>query len=155
MSLNTASTTATNEERGYTITRTFDAPRQLVWDCFTQPQHFAVWFGGHEGRMEKMVTNAVPGGEWSGTMVLPDGTTMAWTGEYREIAEPERLVLAFTVGDLPTFEVFTVTLTDLGATTELVLRQTGGNLPDEEYAEAEHGTGTFLDVLAEHLASLV
>jgi DNA-binding GntR family transcriptional regulator len=36
----------------------------------------------------------------------------------------------------------------------MTLRQTGGNLSDEQYVETEHGTGTFMDVLAEHLATL-
>ncbi|MCU1601608.1 MAG: hypothetical protein JWO22_2317, partial [Frankiales bacterium] len=31
---------------GYTIVRTFDAPQDLVWQCLTQAEHFAVWFGG-------------------------------------------------------------------------------------------------------------
>ena len=36
---------------GYTISRVFDAPRDLVWQCWTSPEHFAVWFGGHDGVM--------------------------------------------------------------------------------------------------------
>ena len=47
------------------------------------------------------------------------------------------------------FDVFTVTLS---GDTELVLRQSGGHMTDEQYAEAMHGTGTFLDAMADMLA---
>ncbi|MCW2600738.1 MAG: hypothetical protein JWM02_2567 [Frankiales bacterium] len=146
-----------NAERGYTITRVFDAPRELVWQCWTDPAHFAVWFGGHNGRMEDMVVEPRAGGRWSGTMVLPDGHTIPWIGEFLEVEEPSRLALAFSDQAIlgTEYDTFTVTLTELAGKTELVLRQSGGHLTDEQYGEAEHGTGTFLDVLAEHLTTLV
>jgi hypothetical protein len=50
------------------------------------------------------------------------------------------------------FDTFTVTLTDLGGSTELVLRQSCGHMTDEQYAEAMYGTGTFLDAMADLLA---
>jgi uncharacterized protein YndB with AHSA1/START domain len=148
-------TDTTNTQSGYTITRVMEAPRELVWKCWTDPAEFAVWFGGHEGRMDDMVIDARPGGRWSGTMVLPDGTNLGWSGEYLEVQEPERLVLAFTVDTeaITSFENFTVTLTDLGDKTEMVVRQSGGNLTDEQYLEAKQGTSEFFDVMAEHLAS--
>ena len=43
-----------SETEGYTITRVVDAPRELVWQCWTRPEHFAVWFGGHDGVMTDM-----------------------------------------------------------------------------------------------------
>jgi uncharacterized protein YndB with AHSA1/START domain len=150
----------TDNERGYTITRVFDAPRDLVWKCWTTPEDFAVWFGGHEGQMKDMVVDARVGGAWGGTMVLPDGFEMQWAGEFREVDPTSHLVLAFTLpgeqppGQEPAYEVFHVDLVETGGKTQMTLRQTGGNLSDEQYVETEHGTGTFMDVLAEHLATL-
>jgi uncharacterized protein YndB with AHSA1/START domain len=144
-----------DDSRGYTITRVFDAPRDLVWKCWTQPDDFAVWFGGHQGRMEGMVVDAVEGGGWGGVMVLPDGHRMTWTGRFLEVDPPRRLVLAFSDQEnLDEYDTFTVELNEVEGKTELVLRQSGGHLTDEQYLQAQHGTGTFLDVMAEHLATL-
>ncbi|MGH9025024.1 MAG: SRPBCC family protein, partial [Acidimicrobiia bacterium] len=79
-----------------------------------------------------------------------------WTGRFEEIDEPERLV--FAVIDAPelgdAFEMMTMTLTEKGGGTELVLRQSGGHLTDEQYEQAKHGTGGFLDALANVVAGL-
>ncbi|MDX6218259.1 MAG: hypothetical protein QOG99_3843 [Frankiales bacterium] len=156
----TLNTSPVNEERGYTIQRTFDAPQDLVWTCLTQPEHFAVWYGGHDGQMKDMVCDARVGGAWGGTMVLPNGVEMAWLGEFREVDPTSHLVLAFTVPDeFPEgtpfeYDLFHFDLAEADGKTELTLRQSGGHLTDEQYVGAEHGTGTFIDVLAEHLAAL-
>lgn len=143
-----------NAARGYTITRVFDAPRALVWKAFTEPDQFAQWFGGADSRLESVTMDVRPGGAWSATMVLADGNTIPWSGEYREVVEPERLVMAFTDQDIlgPDYELFTVSLADLGDKTELVLRQSGGHLTDEQYGQAKEGTSSFLDRMAELLA---
>ncbi|HUR52154.1 MAG TPA: SRPBCC domain-containing protein [Mycobacteriales bacterium] len=141
---------------GYTLTRVFDAPRELVWQCWTSPEHFAVWFGGHEGVMSEMVVEPRPGGRWSGTMTVPGGHTIPWNGKFLEIEEPHRLVLAFNdqaeLGE--EYDTFTVTLTEKDGGTELVLTQAGGHLTPEQYEQAKTGTASFLDVMAEHLAVL-
>jgi uncharacterized protein YndB with AHSA1/START domain len=149
-----------NSERGYTITRTFDAPQDLVWQCLTTPEHFAVWYGGHEGQMKDMVVDARVGGAWGGTMVLPNGYSMRWAGEFKEVDPTSHLVLAFTLpdetpaGQEHSYDLFTFDLVETGGKTELTLRQSGGNLTDEQYLEAREGTNGFLDVLEEHLRSL-
>lgn len=146
---------ASEDTRGFTLTRLFDAPRELVWQCWTQAEHFAVWFGGHDGSMEDMVVEARPGGRCAGTMTY-DGNRIAWKGTFLEVDPPARLVLALS--DPPEAgaesERFTATFSDLGGKTELILRQSGGHLTDEQYAQAQAGTATFLDVMAELLTSL-
>ncbi|MDX6284685.1 MAG: hypothetical protein QOG53_170 [Frankiales bacterium] len=59
-----------NAGRGYTITRIFDAPRELVWKAWTEPENFAQWFGGSEARMESMAMDVRPGGSWSTTELV-------------------------------------------------------------------------------------
>jgi uncharacterized protein YndB with AHSA1/START domain len=141
---------------GYTITRVFDAPRDLVWQCWTEPEHFAVWFGGHDGVMSDMVVEPVTGGRWGGTMTVPGGHQIAWSGRFLEVDAPRRLVLALT--DEPElrepYETYTVTLTEQDGKTELVVSQGGGNLTPEQYEGAKAGTAVFLDVMAELLESL-
>jgi len=148
------SSTTPNAERGYTITRVFDAPRELVWDAWTDPAQFAQWFGGDQARMEDMKMDVRPEGKWSGTMVLPGGATIDWRGWFIELARPERLAMAFSDRDIigDQYDTFTVTLTDLGGKTEMVLRQHGGNLTDDQYEQAKEGTASFLDTMAELLA---
>jgi len=147
----TVNTDAAGSDRGYTITRTFDAPRELVWQAWTDPKQFAVWFGGPATQMLDMAMDVRPGGAWSGTMVLPDGGTIPWAGQFLEVSPTDRLVMTLSdQGELGTeYDVFTVTLS---GDTQLVLRQSGGHLTDEQYAEAMHGTGTFLDAMADLLA---
>jgi uncharacterized protein YndB with AHSA1/START domain len=76
-----------------------------------------------------------------------------WTGEYREVEPPERLVL--TISDRPgedDGELVIVVLTDLGdGRTEMVLEQ-HGTLPPTVYDAARNGWGVFLDRMAERLA---
>jgi uncharacterized protein YndB with AHSA1/START domain len=138
-----------NAERGYTITRVFDAPRQLVWDAITVPEQFAEWFGTAETKVDVATMDVRPGGAWRATMYF-DGNELPWSGEYKEVVEPERLVLAFAdtevLGDR--YDLFTFTLNDLGGRTELVLRQSGGNLSDEQYAMAREGTAAFVEAIA-------
>lgn len=144
-----------DHSKGYTLTRTFDAPRQLVWDALTTAEHFAVWFGTSELEVKDMEMDATVGGLWSGTMVLPDGTTMDWRGKFIEIDPIERLVQAFSddgAFDLERpaeeLELLTTTLTETAdGKTEMVFRQSGGHLSDEQYEQAKEGSSGFLDSL--------
>ena len=139
------------------ITRVFDAPRELVWKAWTEPDHFAHWFGTppYTTPLETISMDVRPGGAWRATMVSQDdGSELPFAGEYREVVEPERLVLTFAdVNDLgnPNVEVLTVTFTDLGGKTEVVAHQ-AGHLPQEQYPLLAEGYSTFFDRLAAHLA---
>ena len=103
---------------GITIKRIFDAPRELVWREWTEPDRFADWFGGPQSEvpLSTVSMDVRPGGAWRATMFADPGRReIQWKGEYREVAEPERLV--FTVTDQPdddAYELVGVLLTDLG-----------------------------------------
>jgi uncharacterized protein YndB with AHSA1/START domain len=77
-----------------------------------------------------------------------------WTGEYREVTAPERLI--FTIADQPgddRYEVITVQLTDLGdGRTEMHFEQRGRQRPDE-YHRANQGWGTFFARIDQRLAT--
>jgi len=85
----------------FTITRTFAASREAVFDAWTTPEHFSVWFGTPEISvpLETLVMDVRVGGAWSAVMHLPDGSTKDWEGEYRELDRPSRLALTLT--DVP------------------------------------------------------
>lgn len=142
-------------DRGYTLTRRFDAPRAVVWQAITRPDLFAQWFGTEAAPVDVHQWDVKPGGLWRATMHY-EGNELPWSGRFEEIDEPERLV--FTITDAPevgdAFELMTFTLTEQGDQTDLVLRQSGGSLSDEEYGQAKEGTSSFLDALAKVVARL-
>jgi len=140
---------------GLTITRVFDAPRELVFKAWTEPERFAQWFGGREATvpLSSVSMDVRPGGAWRATMFAgPDRTEIPWRGKFLEVAPPERLV--FTISDQPgdEAEVVTVVLTAQGGQTEMVFHQGGGHLDEAGYAGAKAGWMTFFDELAANLA---
>ncbi|MGH9969866.1 MAG: SRPBCC family protein [Pyrinomonadaceae bacterium] len=75
------------------MTRDFDAPRRLVFEAWTNPEHLPHWMLGPEGwTMPVCEIDLRPGGAWHFVWRRADGTEMEMRGVYREIAPPERLV---------------------------------------------------------------
>jgi uncharacterized protein YndB with AHSA1/START domain len=149
------SSTAASMEGGITITRVFDAPRDLVFKAWTEPARFAQWFGGRDSTipLSTISMDVRPGGAWRALMIAgPERVEIPWKGVYLEVVAPERLV--FTLSDQPSdeAEVVTVILTDVGGKTEMVFHQGGGHLNEQQYAGAKEGWGLFFERLAEHVA---
>jgi uncharacterized protein YndB with AHSA1/START domain len=145
------------EEAGIEITRVFEAPRERVWKEWTEPERFADWFGGPDSEvpLTSVSMDVRPGGRWRLTMFAgPGRQEIQWRGEYREVVEPERLVLTFS--DQPgeeRWEVVTVVLTDLGdGRTEMRFEQRG-ELSPEQYGRAAQGWSGFFDRVEERLSS--
>jgi len=74
------------------MTRVFDAPRHLVFDAWTKPEHLKRWFGPRGWTMPVCEIDLRPGGPWRFFMRKDDGSEMGMYGEYREVVPPERLV---------------------------------------------------------------
>jgi uncharacterized protein YndB with AHSA1/START domain len=79
-------------EREITITRIFDAPRELVFRMWTDPEHMAQWWGPHGFTNPVCELDARPGGAILIHMRAPDGTTHPMGGEFHEVVPPERIV---------------------------------------------------------------
>jgi len=74
-------------------TRVFDAPRELVFDAWTNPEHLPHWMTGPDGwSMPVCEIDLRVGGAWHFVWRRDDGSEMEMNGVYREIAPPERLV---------------------------------------------------------------
>jgi uncharacterized protein YndB with AHSA1/START domain len=86
-------------DRDFVISRVFDAPRELVWKAFTDPEHMKHWWGpkGFTVRAAKM--DFRPGGSYHYCLRSPDGQDMWGKFVYREIAAPERLVFVNSFSD--------------------------------------------------------
>jgi uncharacterized protein YndB with AHSA1/START domain len=141
---------------GVTITRTFAAPRELVFDAWVTPASFAAWFGGSDVEVpaDSVTVDLRPGGTWTATMILGHGMpNIDWFGEYVEIDRPSKLVLTLTDRPGDARENVTVTFTEVDAGTELLFRQTGGNLSAEQYERTTAGWQTFFDALDDLLAA--
>jgi uncharacterized protein YndB with AHSA1/START domain len=88
-----ALTVTTPTEREIVMTRVFDAPRRLVFDAWTNPEHVPHWMLGPAGwTMPVCQIDLRPGGAWHFVWRRSDGTEMGMDGVYREIKPPERLV---------------------------------------------------------------
>jgi uncharacterized protein YndB with AHSA1/START domain len=93
MSSATTTTYTTPSDREIAMTRVFEAPRQLVWEAWTNPQHVPHWMLGPDGwTMPVCEIDLRPGGAWRFVWRREDGSEMAMTGVYQEIVAPERLV---------------------------------------------------------------
>ncbi len=75
------------------ISRTFDAPVELVWKVLTTPEHISVWWGpaGFTNTIRKMEVKE--GGIWDFTMHGPDGTDFINYYHYQEVKPLEKLVM--------------------------------------------------------------
>lgn len=96
-------------ERTIVIARTFDAPRRLVFEVYTDPKHIPHWWGPAylTTTVEKM--DVRPGGEWRIVQRAPDGQEFAFHGEYREVMPPERIVATFEFEGTPGYVVVNTT----------------------------------------------
>ncbi len=86
-------------ETEFVITRVFDAPRELVWKAFTESERWERWWGpkGFTTRVSKL--DLRPGGVIHFCMRSPEGRDVWSKGVYREVVEPERIVLVVSFSD--------------------------------------------------------
>ena len=148
------------------LTRTFDAPRELVWKAWTDPEQVRRWWGPKEFTAPFAEIDLRVGGRYLNCMRSPDGKDFWSTGVYREIVPMERIVCTDSFADekgnvvpathygmgadVPMELLVTVTFEDLGGRTRLTLRH--ASFPPEHAKDAEQGWSTSLDKLAQVLA---
>jgi uncharacterized protein YndB with AHSA1/START domain len=148
------------DERQFTITRVFDAPREAVFRAWVDPDQIARWFGpkGVHTPRDRISIDPRPGGAWRLVMVGDDdGGEYPAAFVYREVVEPERLVLISSLlADPHTPDersLITVTFADLGGATEMTFHARGYTAAEEE-AGLEAGWGSIFHKLADHLATI-
>ncbi len=145
-------------ERELVITRIFDAPRSLVFRAWTEPEHMARWWGPKGFTLPSCKMDLRPGGAYRFHMRSPEGDDHWSQGVYREVVEPERLVLAGAWTDAdgkPTSPetLLTVTFEEHDGKTKLTLHQA---IFESVTARDSHrgGWNSSLDRLAEYLATV-
>jgi uncharacterized protein YndB with AHSA1/START domain len=135
------------------ISRTFDAPRRLVFDAWTRPEHVPRWMLGPEGwSMPVCEIDLRPGGGWHFVWRKSDGTEMGMRGQYREVVPPERLVYTESWGPEWPETVNTLVLTEEEGRTAAVLTLLYPTRKDRDAALAT-GMKEGMDVSYERLAA--
>jgi uncharacterized protein YndB with AHSA1/START domain len=101
------------------MTRTLNAPRELVWRALSEPQHVIAWWGPHGHKNRVLEFDWRVGGKWRIESTMPNGSAIVFFGEYREIDKPEKVTQTFSYDQLPegAHSVDTVILEDHGDTT--------------------------------------
>jgi uncharacterized protein YndB with AHSA1/START domain len=153
---------AVTEGHEIEITRTFDAPRELVFDAWTKGEHLKNWFAPTGFTVPEVESNPTPGGDYRLAMRSPEGEVFWTQGTYQEVVPPERIVLAQGVlgpNDKPLFEtVTTVTLTEEGGRTAVTVNERVEKILDPAAAGPlsgmEEGLHMALDKLAHYLERL-
>jgi len=126
------------------IERTFDAPADLIWQMWTEPEHFKAWYGPDGATIPVAKMDVRAGGSRLVCMEMdtPGGLMQMWfTGEYRQVIQNQRLSYTESISDengtvlspqdtgmpggQPATTEVTVDLEDLGGRTKMVLTHTG------------------------------
>jgi uncharacterized protein YndB with AHSA1/START domain len=134
------------------MTRTFDAPRSLVWEAWTKAEHVAQWFTPRPLTTVKCEVDLRPGGVFRITMRMPDGLEHPMDAKFVEVVPPEKIVFVGKIeGDNEVHT--TVTFTESGGKTTLAVHQTYA-YESNATRGAPMGWKATLDQLGEVVASL-
>jgi len=83
----------------FTISRTFDAPRDLMWRVWTEQDQLAKWFGPRGAKVVHSKNDLRPGGVYHYAMQTPDGNEMWGKWVYRDVLAPQRLIFVSSFSD--------------------------------------------------------
>jgi uncharacterized protein YndB with AHSA1/START domain len=152
-------TVTTPSDQEIRMTRLFDAPRQLVFEAMSKPEHVRRWWGqlGEGYSVPVCEIDLRPGGRWRFVNRHPQGEA-AFHGEYREIKPPSRIVFTEIFEDFPdSVSVVTAELADEGGKTRLTatVRYSSKDVRDMVIASGmSRGAGISYDRLEDLLAEL-
>ena len=82
---------AQTQSEGFVLSRVFDAPRDLLWQCFTDPERMKQWWGPKGVKILRAKMDMRPGGSYHYGMQTPDGTVMWGKFVYRKIDPQDRI----------------------------------------------------------------
>lgn len=145
-----------------TITRVFDAPRELVYDVWTDEKHIASWFGPRSFTNPVVEMDVRPGGRMVIHMQGPDGSVFPSLGTFTDVTPPERLAFTSAAyagigGPFLLEDHTTITFTERDGKTELTLHAVVTRSTPEAadaLAGMETGWSESFDKLADHLAAI-
>ncbi|MDZ4717612.1 MAG: SRPBCC family protein [Roseiflexaceae bacterium] len=146
-------------DRQIVLTRVFAAPRDLVWQAWTDARHVDQWWGPNGFRNQAYEMDVRPGGVWRYIMHGPDGTDYDNRIVYHDVVQPERLVYTHSSdidNDPDSFHV-TITFEAHGDKTQITMRSLFATAAQRDatiaFGAIEGGTQT-LGRLAEYLTAM-
>jgi uncharacterized protein YndB with AHSA1/START domain len=148
------------DARTIVTTRVFDAPRELVFEAWTDPRHLVRWWGPNGFSTTIRSIEVRPGGVWRFVMHGPDGRDYENRITYQEIVRPERLVYSHDGAEdvEPVAFQTTVTFEDIGGKTRLTMRAVFPSAAERDRVAREHGAveggKQHLERLATHLTTM-
>jgi uncharacterized protein YndB with AHSA1/START domain len=125
-------------ERELMVKRVLNAPRELVFDAWTNSKHLSQWWGPEGFTITVQEIDVRPGGVWRYIMHGPNGVDYDNKIEYIEVVSPERLIYAHGDSTEEHFRV-TVTFADQGDHTELTMQMIFKSVEELEKAVKEFG----------------
>jgi uncharacterized protein YndB with AHSA1/START domain len=141
------------------MTRTFDAPRALVFKAFTDRELIPQWWGLRDSVTIVDKLDLRPGGEWRFVQRSPDGTEYGFHGEFREITPPDRITWTFEFEGMPGHVlVETLTFTEATGRTTIATNSVFDTVEDRDgmlKSGMEQGAAESYDRLAELLATMI
>ena len=144
--------------REITLTREFQAPRELVFEAFSKAEHLAHWWGQKDSTLAVCEMDFRPGGAWRFVERAADGNEYGFRGEVREIVPPERIVQTFEFEGMPGhISVETLVLEDLGGRTRMTVTSVFDSVEDRDgmlQSGMEKGAGESYDRLDAYLQTL-
>jgi uncharacterized protein YndB with AHSA1/START domain len=141
-------------DRAIVITRTFDAPRALVFDVWTTAEHIAQWWDPSRAPLASCEVDLRPGGAFRFVPRDPERAKLAFTGRYREISRPTRLVIVTPGPSSGSESVGTLAFDERDGTTTLTITIECASQSDRDALlrmRVDVGTAQTLDNLAEYL----
>jgi uncharacterized protein YndB with AHSA1/START domain len=149
-------TVAMPSDREIVITRVFTAPRQVVFDAWTKPEHVTHWWDPNRTPLAVCEIDLRPNGEFRFVNSGRDGTTHPFVGIYRHIEPPGRLVFTTRVGQSGAESVGTLVFSEHQGRTTLTMTMTCQSKADRDLLlqmRVDVGTMHTLDNLQEYLAA--
>jgi uncharacterized protein YndB with AHSA1/START domain len=147
----------TRGDRELVMTRTFDAPRDLVFEAHTSCEHMKNWWGPRKYEIVECDIDFRPGGTWRVVHRAP-GEEHVFSGEYREIVPPERITWTFEWGGAPGHvSVETLTLEEHDGKTTITAVSVFDSVEDRDgmtQSGMEEGANETYDRLDEYLEQL-
>lgn len=136
-----ANVTSTNADRQILITRLLSAPKTLVWDAWTKPEHLVHWYGPDGFSLTSKEMEVTPGGTWHFILHGPNGRNYPNRITFLEVEKPDRLVYKHS-GDEDTEPVnfhVTVTFEEEDGKTKLTMCSTFESAAELERVNREYG----------------
>jgi uncharacterized protein YndB with AHSA1/START domain len=144
-------------DREIVITRTFDAPRQLVFEAWTKPEHVAQWWDPSGAPLSVCEIDLRPNGQFRWVHQSRDDVEHVFSGTYREISAPTRIVFRTRMPGLQAESVGTLVFSEHDGTTTLTIRITCGSVADRDMLlkmRVDAGTTRTLSNLAHYLETI-